>query len=95
MSYVSLTLTAPCVMWLPLIQMWARPSQPLLPYAALQTSTRPLVGRQRLMLLEAPPPATIVVSSTEDWVQSEDVVARIGCHVLDTLSPSFSVNEGV
>src|SRR5215204_5128262 len=89
LKYVSLTLVAPCVMCFPLTQIWASPSQPLLPYSALQTSTCPLVGRQFFGLA---PPATIGVSSTVDLLQSEEVVFRILSQVEDTLSPSCSVN---
>lgn len=51
----------------------ASPSQPLLPYAALQTSTRPLFGWQLFTLAC---PETIVVSSTLDLLQLEEVVFR-------------------
>jgi len=37
-------------------------------------------------------PATTVVSSTVDTLQAELVVAKYESQVLDTLSPSFSVN---
>jgi len=61
-------------MWLPpVMEMEAIPSQPVLPYAALHTSTRPVVPRQLRGLVE---PATILVSRTVDLLQSVDVVAR-------------------
>src|SRR5512138_2427563 len=72
----------------PVIQMVATPSQPVLPYEALQTSTRPLVGRQFFGLA---PPATMVVSSTLDWLQSLEAVTSIASHCPDTLSPNFIV----
>src|SRR6266508_2460943 len=91
LKYVSFSFTVPCVMWTPpVIQIDAMPSQPLLPYVALQTSTRPVVALQRLGLFACP--ATIVVSSTVDLLQSLDVVARIESHCEDTLSPSLTVN---
>src|SRR3989344_831891 len=74
----------------PVIHICARPSQPLLPYFALQTSMRPAVGRQFLGLLT--PPATIVVSNTFDWLQSADAPARYASQALVTLSRSFKVN---
>src|SRR5215211_1821705 len=73
LKYVSLTLVAPCVMCLPLVQICASPSQPLLPYSALQTSTRPLSGWQ---LFTPACPRTTGVSSTLDLLQSEEVVFR-------------------
>jgi hypothetical protein len=57
---VSLSLTVPCVMWSPEAQIEARPSQPLFPYAASQTSTRPLVGRHLRPVVR---PATTYVRS--------------------------------
>ena len=51
-------------------------------------STRPLVGRQDL---GAVPPATMVVLSTFDCVQSAEAVPSIPSHNPDTLSPSFIV----
>ncbi len=47
-------------MWSPLSQICASPSQPVLPYAALQTSTRPAAGWQRLPVVL--PATTVVVS---------------------------------
>src|SRR5262245_4821950 len=80
--YVSLSLTVPWTMWLPVVsQIWATPSQPVLPYDALQISSWPSVGRQFRGLV---PPATIVVFSTLEAVQSDEVVARIGSQVLLT-----------
>lgn len=61
----------------------------MLPYEALQTSTRPLVGRQDFGFV---PPATTVVSKTPDFDQSLAAVASIASHGPDTLSPSWSVN---
>lgn len=50
---------------------------------------RPAVGRQ---FLDVAPPVTIVVSRTEDLLQSLDVVRRYESQVESTLSPSLSVN---
>jgi hypothetical protein len=55
----------------------------------LQTSTRPVVGRQFFGLAK---PWTIVLSKTLDWLQSPDVVPRYESQALVTLSPSFNVN---
>jgi hypothetical protein len=63
MKYVSFILAVPCTMWPLLSQIWAKPSQPFLPYNALQTSTRPLFGRHRLPVVL---PATTSVSSTSE-----------------------------
>ncbi|MGH3646675.1 MAG: hypothetical protein ACRDTM_05825 [Micromonosporaceae bacterium] len=47
------------------------------------------MGRQ---FLDVAPPVTIVVSRTEDLLQSLDVVRRYESQVESTLSPSLSVN---
>jgi hypothetical protein len=75
-------------MCLPEIQIEATPSQTLLPYAPLHTSTRPVVGRQRRAFDW---PVTRFVSSTVDLLQSEEVVPRYESHALVTLSPNLSV----
>src|SRR5918997_5324877 len=64
LKYVSFSLAVACVMCSPLRQMVAMPSQPFLPYFALQTSTRPFVAPQFVGLV--PPPGIFVVSSTSD-----------------------------
>src|SRR3989344_6092518 len=87
LKYVSFILSTPFVMWLPLIQIWARPSQPLAPYFALHTWTMPAVALQlRPALL-----LTTVLSNSLDTRQSVDAVWRYESHVDDTLSPSLIV----
>src|SRR5215217_7911203 len=74
LRYVSLTLVVPATMcWLLFIQICARPSQLFWPYAALQTSTLPLVGLQIAGFFF---PWTTLVSSTLERLQSEEVVRR-------------------
>src|SRR6478735_2224590 len=73
----------------PVTEMDAMPNQPVLPYAALHTSTRPGVGRQFFGRVE---PATTVVSRTVDLVQSLLAPARLASQALETLSPSLTVN---
>src|SRR4051794_26469513 len=63
LKYVSFSLTVACVMCLPETHPWATPSQPVLPYAPLQTSSRPAVGRQ---VFDLAPRATTVVLRTVD-----------------------------
>src|SRR5438034_1861816 len=75
-------------MWLPLTQICATPSQPFWPYVPLQTSTRPLVG----LHLPLACPATIVVSSIVDWLQSLEVLPRYGFQLDDRLSPNLTLN---
>src|ERR671917_228534 len=72
-KYESFILVVPCVIWSPLSQIEAIPSQPLLPYFALQTSTRPVVAPHLFALLWPP---TTEVSSESDLVQSTEVVFR-------------------
>src|SRR5919197_5664390 len=81
-KYVSFTFTVPCVMcFVPdASQICATPSQPLLPYEPLQTSTRPAVALQRLL---RDSPGTTVVSRTVDFDQSADVVGRHGSQLDD------------
>jgi hypothetical protein len=74
---------------LPLIQIWAMPSQPLLPYDAEHTSMRPLVGRQFFARV---PPASASRSNTSEALQSEIATARYGFQTADTLSPTFNLN---
>src|SRR5215203_6040181 len=67
MEYESFILAVPCTMWPPLVQIEARPIQPLEPYSLLQTFTRPLVAGQVLVQASL---STIVVFSTVESVQS-------------------------
>ncbi len=76
-------------MWLPCAQMLAKPSQPLLPYLLLHTSTRPDTGLQFFGFVL---PATIVVSNTVETLQSVDEAARYASQLDVTSLPSFSVN---
>src|SRR3989304_7890811 len=89
LKYVSFNLTVPWVIWSPLAHIEAIPSQPFFPYLLLHTSTRPLVARQFLWLLR---PFTMVVSSTEETLQSTEAIARLASHAAETLSPSFKLN---
>ena len=71
---MSLTFTVPCVMWLPpVIQICATPSQPVLPYAALHTSTRPELGAHVAPFVL---PVTTVVFKTSELLQSADADVR-------------------
>src|SRR5215204_39977 len=74
LKYVSLTLVVPAVMWLRRpTQICAMPSHPLVPYAALQTSTLPLVGLQVGLLV-----ADLLTGafSTLEALQPFEVVSR-------------------
>src|SRR4029450_13145467 len=73
----------------PVIQICATPSQPVFPYRALQTSTRPAVGRHDLGFVL---PATTCVLSTVDCVQSLHAVTSLPSQSPLTLSPSLIVN---
>src|SRR3989344_5799124 len=72
----------------PLTHICAMPSQPLLPYLLLQTSTRPVTALQFLGLVL---PAATAVSRTDETVQSLAAVVRILSQLTETLSPSFKV----
>ena len=90
LKYVSFIFAAAWVMCSPpLIQIWAIPSHPVLPYLALQTSIRPTVGRQ---LRGCVPPPTFARSSTDDRLQSVMASSRLASQADDTLSPTFNVN---
>src|ERR687886_2394650 len=69
LKYVSLSLVVPFTMCLPLTQIWAKPSHPLLPYFALQTSTRPLCALHFFGSARSSP-WTTVVSITLETLQS-------------------------
>src|SRR3989344_6661214 len=88
LKYVSLTFTVPWTIWSPVAQIEAMPSQPLLPYLFLQTSTRPLVGRQ----FRGDLAATTLVSKTVDTLQSTAAPARDASQTAETLSPTLKLN---
>ncbi len=88
LKYVSFNLTVPCVMWSPLAQIEAIPSQPFCPYFALQTSTLPKVAGQRRT--PPVPPVTIVVFKTVDCVQSDEAIDKCAGQGPVVLSPSLS-----
>src|SRR5262249_44620309 len=89
-KYVSLSFTVPWTMWSPVVnQIWATPSHPVLPYAALQISSRPLVGRQ---LRGFAPPATIWLCTTAELFHSDDAFENAVCQAVLTLFPIFTVN---
>src|SRR6188474_235051 len=85
MKYVSFSCAEADVMCSPLIQTRARPSHPLLPYAALQTSMLPFFGLHDRGVTA---PVTTDTSKSNDWSQSPAAVPRYGAHTLLTLSPS-------
>src|SRR3989304_7323383 len=88
LKYVSFNLTVPFVIWSPLTQIDAMPSQPFLPYFLLHTSTRPFTGLQFFRFV----PGTTIVSKIEDMLQSFEAVPRCASQATPTLSPSFNVN---
>src|SRR4026207_1379443 len=74
-KYVSLSFTEPRLMWLPVVTLIdATPSQPVVPYAALQTSTWPVAAVHEVRLPNEP--VWIVVFSLDEAVQSDDAVDR-------------------
>src|SRR5215207_1334293 len=64
MEYESFILAVPCTMWPPLVQIEAKPIQPVWPYALLQTFTRPLVAGQVLVV------GTSWLIFVTSWVES-------------------------
>src|SRR3989344_7684485 len=91
LKYVSLSLTVPCVICSPDIQIDAIPSQPLKPYLALHTSPRPTFGLHAFGFLRLLP-CTIAVSNTDERLQSAEARVRDVSHTPETLSPSFTEN---
>jgi hypothetical protein len=87
-KYVSFILAVPWLMCPLDSEMLASPSQPLLPYVPLQTSTRPSVALHR----RPARPLTRVSSMTLDFVQSLVAVVNSDVHALVTLSPAWSPN---
>jgi hypothetical protein len=87
LKYVSFTFVIAWLMWLrPLTQIWAIPSQPVLPYDALQASIRPDVG---LQLTGSFALETLVNLTTLDALQSAIASSRYGSQVELTLSPTL------
>src|SRR5687767_7524719 len=79
-------------MWPPLIQICARPSQPLLPYAALQERTLPLTAGQRFRVFVLSFPASLLTLRTDDACQSLMAMTRLSSQLDVMLSMTLTVN---